>query len=588
MDNVSVSAEATLADLISLWQQYRAEGQTVTADELCRACPELLPELEHRIASLHRMGALADAHKTATRAPESRVRFDVDEASTLDPQATRWTPPPEQPTPATEVVTDGPVIPGYEVLSLLGKGGMGVVYKVRQRGLGRIVALKMILHAEYAGAQERQRFQAEAEAVARLQHANIVQIHEVGEHRGLPYFSLEFCGGGSLADKFGGTPLPPKEAAALVQKLALAMQAAHEKGILHRDLKPANILLTEDGTPKVTDFGLAKRLGAVTQTQSGAVMGTPSYMAPEQAGGKRKEIGPATDVYALGAILYELLTGRPPFKAGTSLDTILQVLEHQPAPPRLLNANINRELETICLKCLEKDPRHRYPSAKALAEDLQRYLNGEAISAQSYNLMDILTATLEHSHDDIQFRNYGTLLYWFAATVFLAELVANLVLQTRSMAFLTSIIHLVFISILLLQLGFYRRFRLRPATAAERQMWSIWLGYLGSCFVIGIAQQMLRLRDPTIQLANTVVYPALAAVSGLAFFALGSHYWGWCYVFGASFFGLSLLMTWDLRWTPIEYGTLWAALLGTIGTRLRRLGAAESAELNDNVPHPHY
>jgi WD40 repeat protein len=279
-------------------------------------------------------------------------------------------------------------VPGYEILAELGRGGMGVVYRARQVQLGRVVALKMILAGGHAAGADLARFQAEAEAVARLQHPHIVQIHEVGAHAGLPFFSLEFCPGGSLEKKLAGTPLPPKEAAALMEKLARAMHAVHQKGVVHRDLKPANVLLAEDGTPKVTDFGLAKRLGEAGQTQSGAVVGTPSYMAPEQAEGKGKEIGPAADVYALGAILYECLTGRPPFKAATPLDTILQVVTAEPVPPTRLQPRLPRDLETICLKCLQKEPRKRYATAEALAEDLRRFGAGEPIVARPVGMAE--------------------------------------------------------------------------------------------------------------------------------------------------------------------------------------------------------
>jgi serine/threonine-protein kinase len=279
---------------------------------------------------------------------------------------------------------------GYDILAELGRGGMGVVYQARQNGLERTVALKMILGGGHASGSDLARFRTEAEAIARLQHPHIVQIHEIGEHQGLPYFSLEFCGGGSLDSKLAGTPLPARDAAALLEKLALAVQAAHEKGVIHRDLKPANVLLTEDGTPKITDFGLAKKLitepGASATgagiTQAGSVMGTPSYMAPEQAGGKSNEIGPACDIYALGAILYECLTGRPPFMAATALDTILQVVSEEPVPPTRLNRKVPRDLETICLKCLAKQPARRYGSAAALAEDLGRFQRGEPIRAR--------------------------------------------------------------------------------------------------------------------------------------------------------------------------------------------------------------
>jgi WD40 repeat protein len=272
-------------------------------------------------------------------------------------------------------------MPGYELLKVLGRGGMGVVYQARHLKLNRIVGLKVILGGGHAGAADLDRFRTEAEAIARLQHPHIVQVFEVGEHDGLPFLSLEFCPGGSLDKKLAGTPLPPAEAAVLVEKLARAMHAAHQKGVIHRDLKPANVLLTEDGTPKITDFGLAKKLDEAGQTQSGAVLGTPSYMAPEQAGGKRK-VGPAADVYALGAILYECLTGRPPFKAATTMDTLHQVLESEPVPPVQLNARVPRDLETVCLKCLDKTPAKRYPGAAELADDLGRWQRGEAVRAQ--------------------------------------------------------------------------------------------------------------------------------------------------------------------------------------------------------------
>jgi serine/threonine protein kinase len=260
---------------------------------------------------------------------------------------------------------------------------MGVVYKARQVGLDRLVALKMILAGGHAGAEDRARFKAEAEAVARLQHPHIVQIHEVGEHNGLPFFSLELCSGGCLADKLDGTPLAAADAVRLVETLARAMQAAHQAGIVHRDLKPANVLLGAGGTAKITDFGLAKRLDQASgQTASGAVLGTPSYMAPEQAGAKRKEISPAADVYALGAILYESLTGRPPFKGVTALDTIRQVVQDEPVPVRRLQPKVPVDLEAVCHRCLEKEPQRRYASATDLAEDLQRWLGGQAVHAR--------------------------------------------------------------------------------------------------------------------------------------------------------------------------------------------------------------
>jgi hypothetical protein len=304
------------------------------------------------------------------------------------------------------VPTSLPTFPGYAILGVLGRGGMGVVYKARNLAIKRLVALKVILAGEHAGEAQRARFKAEAEAVARLQHPGIVQIYEVGEHDGKPFIALEFCPGGSLDTHLNGTPLPPHEAAQLVEKLARAIHAAHQARVIHRDLKPANVLLQiadlrlqiekptthvsdksaisnlQSAIPKITDFGLAKKLDDASQTQSGAIVGTPSYMAPEQAGGQGKELGPPADIYALGAILYELLTGRPPFKAATPLDTIMQVVTDEPVPPTQLQSRTPKDLETICLKCLRKEPGNRYASAAELADDLGRYCRGEPIWAR--------------------------------------------------------------------------------------------------------------------------------------------------------------------------------------------------------------
>jgi serine/threonine-protein kinase len=278
---------------------------------------------------------------------------------------------------------DLPVIAGYELFGVLGRGGKGVVYKAWQRGLKRIVALKMILAGEHASDQDRARFRSEAEAVARLRHPNIVQVYDIGEQVGRPYFSLEYLEGGSLDKKIAGTPLPYEQAAHITQQLADAIRCAHEQGVIHRDLKPANVLLSADGTPKISDFGLAKQVAVdMAATQSGTVLGTPSYMAPEQAAGKTREIGPHSDIYGLGAILYELLTGRPPFKSTSLWETLNQVQTREPVAPSDLQPKVPRDLETICVKCLSKDPHKRYATAADLAEDLRRFRSGEPIRAR--------------------------------------------------------------------------------------------------------------------------------------------------------------------------------------------------------------
>jgi eukaryotic-like serine/threonine-protein kinase len=275
-----------------------------------------------------------------------------------------------------------PTVPGYEIVGELGRGGMGVVYKARQLAARRLVALKMIRDGVLAGPEHRARFRIEAEAAARFQHPNLVRIYEVGEHAGLPYFSMEFAEGGSLDRQLGCAPLPVRAAAELVRTLAEAVHYAHEKKIVHRDLKPANIVLTGDGRPLITDFGLAKRLDSDTAvTGSEAILGTASYMAPEQAEGRAKQVGPAADIYALGAILYELLTCSPPFRADSWHATIKLVIHEDPVPPTRLRPEVPADLETICLMCLEKEPEQRFASARYLAEDLTRFLAGESISA---------------------------------------------------------------------------------------------------------------------------------------------------------------------------------------------------------------
>ncbi len=277
-----------------------------------------------------------------------------------------------------------PAIPGYEVLQEIGRGGMGVVYKARDLKLKRLVALKMIRHGSHAGEQEQRRFLTEAQAVAQLSHPGIVQIFSFDLFEGLPFFAMEFCTGGSLAQRLGGTPLPPRDAAALVERIARAVQHAHDAGVIHRDLKPSNVLLDAQGQPKVTDFGLAARQleEDARLTASGVVMGTPAYMAPEQAQGRSRESTPAADIYSLGAILYECLTGRPPFKADTPLETLRRVLDEEPVPPRRLCPAVPVDLETVCLKCLEKEPARRYASAAALADDLGHILAGKPVTVR--------------------------------------------------------------------------------------------------------------------------------------------------------------------------------------------------------------
>lgn len=328
-----------------------------TPEDVCGTCPELLPVVRERWRQI------------------SRVRAELD--ALLPPGGYEAVPafPPEGP--------PLPVVAGYDVEAVIGHGGMGVVFRARHLRLNRLVALKMALADIYAGPHERERFRREAEAIAALRHPNVVQIYDVGDADGRAYFTMELMDGGSLAQKLAGMPQPARQAAALLATLADAVHAAHQAGVVHRDLKPANVLLTADGTPKISDFGVARRLdGPTGLTGTGIAVGTPSYMAPEQVVGPTSAVGPAADVYALGAILYELLTGRPPFRGVSPLETLEYVSTTEPVPPSRLVPMVPRDAETITLKCLQKEPARRYETAAALADDLRRFLADEPIFAR--------------------------------------------------------------------------------------------------------------------------------------------------------------------------------------------------------------
>jgi WD40 repeat protein/serine/threonine protein kinase len=400
--------EAYLEQVPALAADPEAVLDLIYHERMLRAERGLVPQLEEY---LERFPHLADP---------LRVQFELDQAireeSTWDVESPR-TPAPGDPAAAGSPALAAASPPGYEILEELGRGGMGVAYRAWQTGLKRLVTLKVIQCGDLSGGAQRARFRTEAEAIGRLQHPNIVQVFEVGEHAGRPYLALEYVDGGSLAGQLGGTPRPAREAAGLVETLARAIDTAHRRGVIHRDLKPSNVLLAAaerppdrrttrrlgdsppgplpslaGWTPKITDFGLAKILseGPAGQTRTGDLLGTPSYMAPEQAGSPAgppgadgpSRSGPAADIYSLGATLYELLTGRPPFKAETPLQTLNQVVFQEPVPPSRLQPGLARDLETICLKCLNKEPRRRYASALELAEDLHRFLEGTPIRAR--------------------------------------------------------------------------------------------------------------------------------------------------------------------------------------------------------------
>lgn len=496
-----------------------------------------------------------------------------------DPDLTRPAPAPERTPLATELPTTLtspaaagsialPTVAGYEVSRELGRGGMGVVYLARQAGLGRAVALKMVLSGGLASPAELRRFRSEALAVAALSHPNIVQIYEVGEHDGRPFFSLEFCPGGTLSDRLRAGPATAEEAAAIVEAVARGVHAAHLAGVVHRDLKPANVLHASDGSYKVTDFGLAKRLdGEDELTRTGAVMGTPTYMAPEQARGDTRHVGPAADVYALGVILYECLTGRVPFRGDSHMQTLSSVIHDEPDPPRRLNPAVPRDLEAVCLQCLRKEPGERYPSAGELAEDLRRFLAGEPVQARSINLVGRFASAVGRSQHEAEFKQYGTLFFALAPVMLVPETITTLVAWNDWPEWLLPLVQTARLVAFLALVAVARRGQLLPRTGPERQLWSVGGGYLLACISAGVSNRVVLGWGAVVE---TRLYPSLACLTGLMFFALGAGFWGGCYVIGLAFFASAFVMTSEMRLAPLEFGLLWAVVLVVIGMRLRR------------------
>lgn len=542
--------DGAVIDLLVEWEEQRQAGRMATAAELCPADPALQAELRDRIERRRQLQGIFDA-------------------PTLG---------------ASEAPAHAPPLPeveGYEILEVLGRGGMGVVYKARQLGLNRIVALKMILAGENASPQDLARFRAEAEAVAQLGHPNIVQIFEIGEQNNCPFLALEYVGGGSLAQHLDGTPVSARQAAGLVLALAQAVHHAHERGIVHRDLKPANVLLLSDGTPKITDFGLAKRTGVnVAHTQTGAILGSPSYMAPEQAEGAADKIGPATDVYALGVILYELLTGRPPFKGASLLETIDQVREHDPAPPRSLLPKTPRDLETICLKCLEKSPQRRYASSADLADDLRAFVAGEPIQAQSLTILDQVARSISHHSFDSRFRGFANRMLWFAPVPLLVHVVAYLLFAGRSyyaaamVATTTGMIFLLLPTLLITGVP-----TIQNVPAWQRKHFvTVWIGHLISMIVVLFAVWFAVGRHDPAKLL--MVYPLWAAVAAMSFLAHATEA-GLYFMVAALAFCLSIVMSLTPTWAPLEVAFFMTANMTTQAFYLR--GQSQSPEPEKTV-----
>ena len=436
----------------------------------------------------------------------------------------------------------------YVLEEELGRGGMGIVYRAYRKSDGQPVAIKMLLRGEFASPIEKQRFETEATASMKLNHPNIVPIYEYGEHKGCAYFCMKLIEGETLTQRLVRGPLSATETARLMLDVSEAIHYAHEQGILHRDLKPSNILLDENDNPYVADFGLAKQAtGDPTLTRSGAILGTPAYMAPEQAAGRRGEVSSISDVYSLGAILYHMLTGRPPFQAASAVDTLLLVLEQDPVSPRVLNRRVNRDLEMITMKCLQKPQDLRYESAKSMASDFTAMLNNRAVSAREGRFGKIIVNVFRETHHASVLENWGLLWIWHSLVLLVACVGTNVMylmgVETRWLYTLTWSVGFgtwgaVF--------WFVRR-RMGPVTFIERQVAHVWAASLVCVFLLFPFEGFLGL--PLLRLA-----PVMCMVAAMTFLIKASSLSGIFYIQAAILFVTAFLMGMVPRYALILFG----------------------------------
>lgn len=392
--------DQALANLITRLADRANAGEQVDLESTCREHPEFDSDLRELWGTIIVTRAAADGMATRSFTGNSEVRV-----------------------PGLDVPYD---LGKYILKEEIGRGGMGIVYRATRKSDGKTLAIKMILKGDFASPIERDRFQAEAEAAARLTHRSIAPIYEIGEHEGLSFFCMKLIEGGTLTERLMKGPLHARMAGRIMFDIASAISYAHSQGVLHRDLKPSNILLDPDGNAFVVDFGLAKQTSARSSlTKSGAILGTPSYMSPEQAAGARGEVGAVSDVYSMGAILYHMLTGRPPFLGPSPVDTVLMVLEQDPIAPRVLNRRVNRKLEMIAMRCLQKPQDLRYASADELAEDIAAFLEDRPVSAREGRFVKILANVFRETHHAEVLENWGVLWMWHSLVLVVSGIATN-------------------------------------------------------------------------------------------------------------------------------------------------------------------
>jgi serine/threonine-protein kinase len=517
--------EQQLAQALSALTDRVQSGEPVDLEQACREHPELATELREL------WGTVMVANAVGADAPTVEDDFEVHQ--------------------------EPPGLPGrvgdYKLLAEIGRGGMGVVYLAEQAQLKRKLAVKMILRGPLASQDDRERFLAEAQAAARLDHPGIVPVYQVGEDGGRMYFSMKYINGPTLSNLLEAGPMEPHQAASLLARVSRAIAFAHQHGVLHRDLKPSNILIDEEGEPHVTDFGLAKQItDPHSMTQSGAIVGTPEYMSPEQAGGNRGAMGPSSDVYSLGAILYHALTGMPPFRAASPVDTVMKVIEQDPVPPRQHNREVDRDLEIIAVRCLQKPADLRYDTADALADDLEAYLNNEPIAARSGRLTQIVSRWFRETHHATVLENWGLLWMWHSLALFVACLLTN-ILSWRGVENRWAYFYLWSAGFGTWAAVFWiLRHRQGPVTFVERQIAHVWAAALLCIIALFPMEAYLGLKPLTLS-------PVLGLIAGMVFLVKAGILSGLFYVQAIALFVTAGVMAVFTSYEHLIFGVVSAA-----------------------------
>jgi len=525
-------------------------GEIVDFDSVCQQYPQ-------HAAELRRLWGAVLVTDTAGAAKEERPQIRA-----ADDSSAQWR------------RLDLPVRVGdYVLIEEIGRGGMGVVFRARQMSLDREVAVKMILRGRLASEADLQRFMAEASATARLEHPGIVPVYEVGDIDGRPFFTMKYIEGKTLSQLVDKRPMNQREAARIVASVARSIDFAHQRGILHRDIKPSNILLAPDGSPLITDFGLAKRAGSETElTRSGLLVGTPAYMSPEQAGNRRDLVSATSDVYSLGCVLYFALTGRAPFVAETPMELVMMVIEQDPNPPRMLRPNLDRDLEMIVVRCLQKPVDLRYESAAALADDLERYLADEPISARSGRFGQVIARVFRETHHATVLENWGLLWMWHSLVLFVACLL------TWQLDYHGVTRRSVYESVWIVGLGawaavFWKlRQRMGPVTFVERQIAHVW----------GAAMMAIGLLFPLewwLEMPVLSLSPMLGVITAMVFLIKAGMLTGAFYVQSVALLVAAVLMALYPPWAHLIFGVVAATCFFVPGyqyARRRRLNRSST------------